>query len=200
MMSDAKLDALSKEIQATRSLMIKTDNLIQNLHHEVKESRRDSHQFVSVSRFKTFIAYCLFATLSFGGVYFAFQSKASRTQKVKNEVSLLRDNLGMAERKNQELLIKAQTLSDKVRRLYEMYSAGERDKALIMYQELAPELQNEGYFVGFIQRVIEAPNEAHNEAQNASVKIEKPELLIQPTNDTPKKETPPETTNAKPLR
>jgi hypothetical protein len=155
--SEGKWDALSKEIGATRSLMIKTDNLIQNLHHEIKESRRESHHFLSVSHFKTLIAYCLFATLSFGGVYFAFQSKTSRGQKVKDEVVALRNHLEMSERKNQELLIKSKTINEKVRRLYEMVSAGKRDQALIMYQDLKLELQNEGYFEGFIQTVIEAP-------------------------------------------
>jgi hypothetical protein len=194
-LSDVKIDALTKEIQATRSLMIKTDNLIQNLHHEVKESRRESRYFGSVSRFKSFVAYTLFAVLSFSGLYFSFQSKSNRTEKTKHELSLLRANIAQLDRSRQEQVAKEQLQNDKVRNLFELYKSGERDKALAIYQELIPELQSEGYFVGFIQSVIEAPREEPVATDNA----EKPISFHRKKETLFKKTAPIEATYEQPL-
>src|SRR5919108_5460603 len=84
---DRDLDALRREIIESRNLVIKTDNLLKNLHAELKQMGRKQELFEKRHMTTSVAAYVLFATIATIGA-FAFarsEIRGAREEAVANE-------------------------------------------------------------------------------------------------------------------
>src|SRR5579863_5913383 len=82
-MSDAKnevekeLGDIRREVIESRNLVIKTDNLLKNIHAEVKEVGRRQKEFQTKQLISSGAAYVLFAFLAAGGAIWATNAATS---------------------------------------------------------------------------------------------------------------------------
>lgn len=80
--SEGELAALRKEVIEARNLVIKTDNLLKNLHAEVKTVGKRQEEFQKRQWISSAVAYALFAILCTGG---AIMISSARTATANQE-------------------------------------------------------------------------------------------------------------------
>jgi TolA-binding protein len=91
---DKELAEIRREVIEARNLVIKTDNLLKNLHAEVKSIGKRHEDFQRRQWISSGVAYALFAVLSVGGAFLLVSSSSSnateeraRLQKKVDELS-----------------------------------------------------------------------------------------------------------------
>ncbi len=81
--ADKQLQEIKKEIVEARNLVIKTDNLLKNLHAELKQVSENQKSFEKRSRWNAATAYIIFSTLAGLGAYkYASVEMRARTEEL----------------------------------------------------------------------------------------------------------------------
>ncbi|MFH1729609.1 MAG: tetratricopeptide repeat protein [Pseudomonadota bacterium] len=152
-----------KEIQATRSLMIKTDNLIQTIFHEMKEFRKENKNHVTENIFKNIVIFVLFALICFGGLYLAFDAKISRYKEYKTKVTELEFQIQNLLSQVEKLKNEKQEMFDKAKKLDTLLQSNKGQKALAYYKDVKNELIQAGIYTGFIDSNISKVSQQSNQ-------------------------------------
>ncbi|HZX96278.1 MAG TPA: tetratricopeptide repeat protein [Myxococcales bacterium] len=128
--SDGELAALRKEVIEARNLVIKTDNLLKNLHAEVKNMGRRAEDQERRHKYTSVTAYILFAVIAVGGAiaYARAEVRTARDDAQANE------SRAIALQKDAEKIKAADQVrreaSEKALRVYDLLASEKEGPAL----------------------------------------------------------------------
>lgn len=141
---DWELAELRKEVVEARNLIIKTDNLLKNLHAEVKNAAKRSDDQYRRTRYASLGAYAGFLALSVAigvlGARASVSSERARVESSAAEAELAKkraEELGAQVQKNKQDSDQAKVSTERALAAYRLMSEGEGEGRLRGVDELA---------------------------------------------------------------